>query len=223
MTLTAVLSSPPRQFHPAVVEPSLVDLFERIGVAMTFDADDEIYVQDDQTDLVYHVLAGAVRSARLLSDGRRQVGGFYYSGDIFGLETAPLRRASAEALAPTKVLAVRRSALMHYGDLGQRLESMLWRATGEELAQVRDHLLLVARKRAIERIAGFLDDIAQRLTGDWVDLPMARQDIADYLGLTVETVSRTLTHLQAKGIVQFDGCRRFRIRAPSRLAALVEG
>lgn len=188
---------------------------------MTFDAEDEIYVQDDPTEFVYRVIDGAVRSARLLSDGRRQVGGFYYSGDIFGLETDPIRRVSAEALAPTKVLAVRRSALRHYGDLGQRLEHMLWRATGEELAQVRNHLLLVGRKSAVERVAGFIEDIAQRLAGDWVDLPMARQDIADYLGLTVETVSRTLTHLQAEGIVQFDGCRRFRIQAPSRLAAFV--
>ncbi|MBO9707420.1 MAG: helix-turn-helix domain-containing protein [Caulobacter sp.] len=201
--------------------PSVGELFERAGVAMTFCADEEIYAQGEATDLVYRVTSGSVRAARLLSDGRRQVAGFYYQGDLFGLETAPIHRACTEALCDTRVFAVRRSALRHYGELGEHLERMLWRATGEELSQVRDHMLLLARKNAVERVAGFLDDIAQRLGGDWVDLPMTRQDIADYLGLTIETVSRMLTQLQVEGVVQFQGCRRFRIRAPARLASLV--
>jgi CRP/FNR family nitrogen fixation transcriptional regulator len=221
MTLAAALSPPLARSFPPLDEPSLPGLFERFGVAVTYAAQEEIYAQDDAPDLVYRILYGAVCAPRLLSDGRRQVGGFYYRGDLFGLETGPAHRASAEALSETRLVAVRRSALRHYGELGERLERMLWRSTGEELSQVRDHMLLLARKNAVERVAGFLDDIAQRLGGDWIDLPMARQEIADYLGLTIETVSRMLTHLQAEHIVQFSGCRRFRISAPARLAALV--
>lgn len=220
MTPTAVVSPLSQRFSPPA-EPSLGELFAQFGVAMSFGAEEEIYAQGEATDFVYRVSEGAVRSARLLSDGRRQVGGLYYRGDLFGLEAGAVHRASAEAMSDTRVVAVRRSALKHYGELGERLERMLWRATGEELSQVRDHMLLLARKNAVERVAGFLDDITHRLGGDWINLPMARQDIADYLGLTIETVSRMLTQLQADEVVQFDGCRRFRIRAPGRLAALV--
>jgi CRP/FNR family nitrogen fixation transcriptional regulator len=218
MSLATLLSAPA---HAAPPEPAVDDLFERVGVVMTFGPDEEIYAQGEDTDFVYRVLSGAVRAPRLLSDGRRQVGGFYYRGDLFGLETGPTHRASAEALTETRVLAVRRSALWRQGELGERLERMLWRATGEELSQVRDHMLLLARKNAVERVAGFLDDIAQRLGGAWIELPMPRQDIADYLGLTIETVSRMLTQLQGASVVRFEGCRRFRISAPGRLAALV--
>lgn len=206
---------------PPLMDLALPELFDRFGVTMTYAAHEEIYAQDDAPDLVYRVLWGAVCAPRLLSDGRRQVGGFYYKGDLFGLETKPSHRASAEALTQTRVLAVRRSALRHYGEQGEQLERLLWQATGDELSQVRDHMLLLARKNAIERVAGFLDDIAQRLGGDWIELPMPRQEIADYVGLSLETVSRMLTQLQAEQVVQFEGCRRFRIRAPARLAALV--
>jgi len=221
MSLTTVLSAPSFRAFAAPPEPPLADLFERIGVLMTFDPEEEIYAQGEDTDFVYRVQSGAVRAPRLLSDGRRQVGGFYYRGDLFGLETGPVHRASAEALTKTRVLAVRRSMLRHRGQIGERLERMLWRATGEELSQVRDHMLLLARKNAVERVAGFLDDISQRLGGALIELPMPRQDIADYLGLTIETVSRMLTQLQAESVVRFEGCRRFRISAPGRLAALV--
>lgn len=221
MTLAAALSPLLARPVPVAIDPPIAELFERVGVVMSFGAEEEIYAQDDETDLVYCVLSGSVRAVRLLSDGRRQVGGFYYRGDLLGLETGPAHRSSAETLTETKVLAVRRSALRHYGEVGERLERMLWRATGEELSVVRDHMLLLARKNAVERVAGFLDDTAHRLGGAWVDLPMARQDIADYLGLTIETISRMLTQLQGEHIVQFDGCRRFRISAPGRLAALV--
>jgi CRP/FNR family nitrogen fixation transcriptional regulator len=81
-------------------------------------------------------------------------------------------------------------------------------------------MMLLARKSAYERVAGFLSDVAQRQGAAWNDLVMSRQDIADHLGLTIETVSRMITQLQADGLVVLEGCRRFRIAAPDRLADL---
>ncbi|OYW26747.1 MAG: Crp/Fnr family transcriptional regulator [Caulobacter sp. 12-67-6] len=197
------------------------EIFGAIGSAMTYSDGEEIYAQDEETDMVYQVQRGAVRASRLLGDGRRQIAGFYYPGDLFGLEAGPTHRASAEALCDSRVLVARRSALKHYGEAGERLERLIWRATGQELGRCHDHMMLLARKSAYERVAGFLSDVAQRQGSAWTELAMRRQDIADHLGLTIETVSRMITQLQADGVVALEGCRRFRIAAPDRLADLV--
>lgn len=202
-------------------KPPSLDAFDRIGISVAYRQGDEIYAQGDEGDAVYRVLSGGVRASRLLSDGRRQISGFYYGGDLFGLETGAGRHASAEAVMDTRVLVVRRSRLEHYGPLGESLERALWSATSDALTRAQEHMMLVARKSALERVAGFLDEIAERFGGDWVDLPMPRQDIADFLGLTIETISRMLTQLQHDEIVEFRGCRRFRIKAPARMAGLV--
>lgn len=205
--------------HAQVI--STDEVFSVIGMGMTFSSGEEIYAQDEATDMVYQVQRGAVRASRLLGDGRRQIAGFYYPGDLFGLEAGLTHRASAEALCDSKVLVAKRSALKHYGEAGERLERLIWRATGQELGRAQDHMMLLARKSAYERVAGFLSDVAQRQGAAWTELAMSRQDIADHLGLTIETVSRMITQLQADGLVALEGCRRFRIAAQDRLAHLV--
>jgi len=196
-------------------------IFSAVGVAMAYADGEEIFAQDEETDLVYQVQRGGVRASRLLGDGRRQIAGFYYPGDLFGLEAGPIHRASAEALCDSKILVAKRSALKHYGEAGEKLERLIWRATGQELGRAHDHMMLLARKSAYERVAGFLSDLAQRQASAWTELAMSRQDIADHLGLSIETVSRMVTQLQADGLVVLESCRRFRIVAPDRLADLV--
>ena len=191
-----------------------------LGVRMHFAAGEEIYAQEEETDLVYQLVDGVVRTSRLLSDGRRQIGDFYYPRDLFGLETGPEHRFSAEALSDCEVLVVKRAALGLYGEDGMRFERMLWAATGKELERTQEHLLLLGRKTAAEKVAGFLLEIADRFRGDFSSLPMGRQDMADYLGLTIETVSRMLTQLQGEGLVEFSGCRRFRLKNRAALARL---
>ena len=162
-----------------------------------------------------------MRASRLLVDGRRQIAGFYYPGDLFGLETGPTHRASAEALCDSKILVAKRSALKHYGEAGERLERLIWRATGQELGRAQDHMMLLARKSAYERVARFLSDMAERQGAAWTELALSRPDIADHLGPTTETVSRMITQLQADGLVALESCRRFRVASPDRLADLV--
>lgn len=184
---------------------------------LVFREGEEIYAQDEDADLIYRVLRGSVRTTHLQADGRRQVGGFYYEGDVLGVEVGEAHRFSAEALADCEVLALRRSGSAAYES--GRLDQMVWAATTCELRRTQSHMLLLGRATASEKVARFLLDIADRFRGEFVVLPMSRQDMADYLGLTIETISRMLGRLQADGVVEFSGSRRYRIR---RLASLSE-
>ncbi|HYD27698.1 helix-turn-helix domain-containing protein [Brevundimonas sp.] len=184
---------------------------------LTFRQGEEIYAQDEDADLIYRLVRGAVRTSHLLSDGRRQIGDFYYEGDVLGVEIGDTHRFSAEALSDCEVLAVRRSGSAAY-DAG-RLDRMIWQATAVELARAQSHMLLLGRATACEKVARFLLDIADRFRSELVALPMSRQDMADYLGLTIETISRMLGRLQAEGLVEFVGARKYRIR---RFGALSE-
>lgn len=197
-----------------------ITAWKGLGVRMQFAADEEIYAQEEEADLFYQVVRGAVRTIRLLSDGRRQVGDFYYAGDLFGFEGGPLHRLSAEAIGSCEILVVRRSAARQFGMADGSFERQLWAATSKELSRTQEHLLLLGRKTAAEKVAAFLLGLADRFPGEMTELPMGRQDMADYLGLTIETVSRMLTQMQGDGIVRFEGCRRFGIVHRAALLSL---
>lgn len=178
----------------------------------------EIYAQDEDADLIYQLVEGVVRTSHLSFDGRRQIGDFYYPGDVIGVEMGETHRFSAEALGDCEVLALRRSGSAAY-DAG-RLDRLIWQATAAELQRTQSHMLLLGQTTACEKVARFLIDIAARFRGDSVYLPMGRQDIADYLGLTMETISRMLGRLQSDGVVEFSGARNYRIRRFSALSEM---
>jgi CRP-like cAMP-binding protein len=161
-----------------------------------------------------------VRTYKILNDGRRQIGGFYLPGDIFGLEFADEHALSAEAITVCKIVVVKRSALNALAGRDARIAQQLFTLTGRELRRVQNRILLLV-KNAQERVAGFLLEMAQRASpGDVIDLPMSRQDIADYLGLTIETVSRTLSSLAASAAIQVTTSRRIVLRNRSALSRL---
>ena len=187
------------------------DLISRIGVPMTFAKDEEIYGQGERADLVYRMISGTVRTSRFMADGRRPIGDFYYPGDVFGLETTGSHSMAAEALSDCVILAASRQAILAAGGEDE-LKDLMWDATVRDLESAREHLTLLVRKSASERVASFLLGLAQRRGETAVELAMGRQDMADYLGLTIETVSRMITQLQSSGVVEFESCRRFRVR-----------
>ena len=187
------------------------DLISRIGVPMSFAKDEEIYGQGERADLVYRMVSGTVRTSRFMADGRRPIGDFYYPGDVFGLETSGSHSMAAEALSDCVILAASRQAMLAAGGEDE-LKDLMWDATVRDLESAREHLTLLVRKSASERVASFLLGLAQRRGGSAVELAMGRQDMADYLGLTIETVSRMITQLQSSGVVEFESCRRFRVR-----------
>jgi len=166
----------------------------------------EIYGEKEPATYVYQVTSGAVRSYKLLSDGRRQIGAFHLVGDIFGLENSDVHRFTAEAIVDTMLRLLKRSSLESVAERDALVASNLLSLTTSNLQHAEDHMLLLGRKTALERVAAFLLEMDRRLTPtDIIALPMCRRDIADYLGLTLETVSRALSNLNGRGILGFLG------------------
>jgi CRP-like cAMP-binding protein len=197
-----------------------VSAFELMGAPMNFKRNAEVYGENEPADYLYRVVSGAVRTYKVLADGRRQIGAFYMPGDVFGLESGNLHSFSAEAIGDTKVLVVKRSALESLAARDSEVARQLWAVTARELQRAQQHLLALI-KTAEERVVGFLLEMAARISGgNQVDLPMSRQDIADYLGLTIETVSRTITHLEAAAAIELPSSRRIVLRNPAALGRL---
>lgn len=194
----------------------------RIGVRLTYAKDEEIYGQGEKADLIYRVVSGTVRTSRFMADGRRPVGDFYYAGDLFGLELSGEHAMAAEALSDCTILVASRQALVAAAGESE-LQRLTFEATVRDLESARQHLSLLVRKNACERVASFLIGLANRCRDEIVELAMGRQDTADYLGLTVETVSRMITQLQAAQVVEFKTCRQFRIRDSVALSNLAAG
>jgi CRP/FNR family transcriptional regulator, nitrogen fixation regulation protein len=193
---------------------------QMMGAAMSFPRNTEIFGENEPADYVYKVISGSVRTYKILSDGRRQVGGFYLPGDIFGLEFADQHTFSAEAITDARVIVVKRSALTALAGRDAAIGRELFAFTSRELRRVQNRVLLLV-KSAQERVAGFLLEMAERTRGgNIVELPMSRQDIADYLGLTIETVSRTLTGLESAAAIDVPTSRRIVLRNWSALNRL---
>ena len=215
----------PRLAPPAKAsqtQSKLADALSVMGAPMTFTRNAEIYGESEPADYVYMVRQGAVRTYKLLSDGRRQIGGFHLPGDVFGFEAGPAHYFTAEAISDSEVIVVKRSTVSALAERDRDVAREMWQSTACELERARSHLLLLGRKNALERVATFLLEMFERASGgEAVDLPMSRQDIADYLGLTIETVSRTLTQLQSRAAIELPTCRRhILLRKPAMLRYL---
>jgi CRP-like cAMP-binding protein len=199
---------------------ALTGSIELMGAAMSFSRNEEIYGENEPADYLYKVVSGTVRTYKVLDDGRRQIGGFYLPGDMFGLETGDEHTFSAEAIADAKVLVIKRSAVVALAARDNEVARQLWTLTGRELQRVQLQILLLI-KSAQERVASFLLDMADRVAStNEVQLPMSRQDIADYLGLTIETVSRTLTQFEGAAVIALPTSRRVVLRNRAALKRL---
>lgn len=205
---------------PSAGESALFGLPELTGATINYDRNTEIYGEGEPSEYVYKVIRGAVRSYRVLSDGRRQINAFYLFGDVFGLEAGDEHSTSVEALSDTTVAIMPRKVLHKSAKQDGAVAMQVCSLTASELARAQNHALLLI-KSAQERVAAFLLEMAGRLGGDEsIELPMSRQDIADHLGLTIETVSRTLTQLATAATIEFHGSRRIVLRNQPALRLL---
>lgn len=196
-----------------------IDRLRLVGLTRGFARGREIFGEGERADHVYSVISGAVRSFRVLSDGRRQVLDFYLPGDIFGIEPGPDHGVGAEAVNDVILLVARRSLAADDGD--GAMTRRLLRLAVDDLRRSRDHVLTLGCRTACERVASFLNDLAVRLGNRRsLDLPMSRQDIADYLGLTIETVSRTFSLFQTAGLIRLHGRRSVELCRPGALTDL---
>jgi CRP/FNR family transcriptional regulator, nitrogen fixation regulation protein len=205
---------------PSLSSRALTGQIELMGAAMPFARNAEIYGENERAEYLYKVLSGSVRTYKVLNDGRRQIGAFYLPGDIFGLEVGDEHTFAAEAIVDCKVLVIKRSALVALAARDSSVARQLWATTAGELQRAQEHIMLLI-KTAQERVAGFLLEMSKRVPGaNEVNLPMSRQDIADYLGLTIETVSRTLTQLENAAAIAVPTSRRIVLRNRVALSRL---
>ena len=181
--------------------------------------------EGDTADAFWNVTAGAARLYKLLPDGRRQITGFARAGDFLGLAVSAAYAFSAEAIDRLTLCRFTRRNLRALLDDFPAMEKSLLDVASNELVAAQEQMLLLGRKTARERVASFLLAQASRTAGtaDRIDLPMGRGDIADYLGLTIETVSRTFSRLRTDRIVALPDIRTAVILDRKRLAETAEG
>jgi CRP/FNR family nitrogen fixation transcriptional regulator len=205
---------------PPAGQKLAADTLDLMGALMPFARNSEIYGENEPADYLYKVVSGTVRTYKVLVDGRRQIGGFHLAGDMFGFESGDEHTFSAEAITDCKILVIRRSAVIALAARDNDIAQRMWALTARELQRVQDHIMVLI-KSAQERVAGFLLEMAERAAGGGaVELPMSRQDIADYLGLTIETVSRTLTQLEKTAAIELPSSRRIVLRNRPALSRL---
>jgi CRP/FNR family nitrogen fixation transcriptional regulator len=205
---------------PPICDFAIGDAIERMGFTSSYPLNTEIYGEEEPAEYLYKVVSGAVRTYRILENGRRQIAAFYVPGDVFGLETRDEHALSAESISQCKLLLVKRRDLIALASQDNVVARLLWTLTAAELRRVQDHILLFAMS-AEQRVAGFLMEMARRLSADdEIKLPMARRDIADYLGLTIETISRSLTHLENAAAIKMPNSRRIQFRDYAALGRL---
>jgi CRP-like cAMP-binding protein len=198
------------------------------GTLRTVDARDHLFLEGDRASHIYKVEVGHVCVYRMVHDGRRQVIDFAFPGDFIGLGALGTHAANAQATSKTRLRCVPVAALHDVVRSDQRLALALYEAMSRELLQARELLFTVSQRTAAERLAGFLLALSRRneRRGDNFDeivLPMTRTDIADFLGLTIETVSRTFTKFRNNGLIDLEQCILVTIRNAAALSAIAEG
>lgn len=184
--------------------------------------------EGEPAEFVYNVTGGSLRLFKLLPDGRRSVTGFLFAGDFLGLTNRDTNIISAEALCPVMLCRFPRRRLESLFGSMPKLERRLLGLASNELAAAQEQMVLLGRKTAAEKVASFLlllarRQEARRLAENPVILPMSRSDIADYLGLTTETISRTFTQLKTGGLLSLQPQGRVLIRDADAMRNLADG
>lgn len=213
----------------SVLDADELKSFSKISTDFQKNAKQIICSEDEKAEYVYNIRNGAVRISKMLSDGRRQITGFLFTGDFFGLSCKDRYSYTAEAITDVAICRFPREKIIesfrNFPALGERVFDM----TRTELESTHDQMLLLGRKTAREKLCSFLltmRDKSSRPDGkdeDRVDIPMSRSDIADFLGLTVETISRQFTNLHKLGLIELDGAHKVFLKNPEALSAMAEG
>lgn len=199
---------------------------DRLSRPLTCAARETMFEQDEAAEAVYNITSGSARLYKLLPDGRRQIVGFALPGDFLGLSMAEKNEFSADALTPLTACQFSRTAFSDFMDRSPHLMRRLHEQASHELTMAQDQMVILGRRTAEEKVAAFLIGLRKRwarlsTTSVTIPLPMTRQDIGDFLGLTVETVSRMLTRLAREKVILIvpDGVRLLDV---AKIEALAE-
>lgn len=201
----------------------------RLGWSVTLRDGQPLFHEGDPATRIFTLTRGALKLYKLLPDGRRQIMGFMFPGDFLGISVDEEHAFTAEAVADSQLCWFPRHRFGEFAEGRPHLERELYRLAAHELAAAQAQMVLLGRKTATERLASFFLMLLERAERDgrgpirMIDLPMSRIDIADYLGLTKETVSRMLATLKSMRIVRLDALDRIEVIDRDRLADLAEG
>ena len=194
------------QFVCSVLEGEELERLNAIMTEVTFNAGDTIFSEGEEADYIFNVTFGTLKLYKLLPDGRSQITGFITVGDFLGLSNTQSYSCTAEAITDIQICRFKRTdlekLLNDFPKMGKRLLGM----ARNELAEIQDQLLLLGRKTADERLASFLANMSKRkaFTGETpntVNLVMNQNEVGEYLGMTPETVSRTMKRFRDRGII----------------------
>lgn len=208
----------------APVIATFEEALDSTAQVMNINSGDGLFFEGDDADYIYEVLEGVVRSSKVLMDGRRQVLNFCYAGEIIGLSHDRLYHCDCDAINQVKVRIHHKSAFMHETANNAKFKARLLQKAAEEINNMQEHFIMLGRKTALEKLASFLLAIMDHSKNhkNAFDLPMSRSDIADFLGMTIETVSRNLTKLRTMGVINLETAQKIIITKPSQLRALAE-
>ena len=193
----------------------------------TFEEGANLFFAGDEAEYVYEVIEGVVKSSKVLMDGRRQIINFCYPGEIIGLSHDSIYHCDCEAVSNVRARVYRKNAFMTDLDQDPQFCARLLRNAAAEINGMQDHFLMLGRKTAMEKLASFLVAIMSRQV--WhengaivFELPMKRSEIADFLGVTIETVSRNLTKLRKLGVIELLNTHCVSVCNPSLLRKMAE-
>jgi len=187
------------------VTPDALDLLEQFGTTVTVQREHEIHGQGDTTEYCWRILSGCVRTVKLMEDGRRQVAEFLFAGEVLGLDDLGTHDFAAEAVTDVVLRRYPRRMVEALADSHAALARRLRALALANLRNAHERMVMLGRKTAVEKVASFVLEMQQRATAPgrrMVEVPMSRTDVADHLGLTVETVCRILAHLKREGTVK---------------------
>jgi CRP/FNR family transcriptional regulator, anaerobic regulatory protein len=198
---------------------------DRTGTTLHIPQTQTIFVQGEPVDHAYKIVSGVVRLCKHLPDGRRQIAQFLFPGEYFSFVTIGDHGFSAEAVIDVTLLSFPQRQVERLCQEHPHLRVRLFELLSQRVHDIQNHLTMIGRQTAKERVAGFLLLLSQRSSTDGtrITVPMNRQDIADYLSLTMETVSRTLSRLKAAHIVSVPDLHQLELRNVRALHALADG
>lgn len=201
--------------------PSSAEHFDLIGTDVAFSRNGQLYGEGDTSTYLYKIESGIARSYRMTADGRRQIVAFYVPGDCFGFEVGASHALSAEAVTDVRVRLVKLGSLLNIASRDDDVAHQLWLSVSREIRRNQEHILQLGRT-APARVASFLLEMVRRMpSADAVALSISRLDIADYLDLRLETVSRTLTRFARSGAIALTS-RKITIRNRTLLTQLLD-
>ena len=222
----AVLTNPAA--HIAIRMPQrpasgFVNQIDLIGTEVAFAKNGQFYCEGEPSTYLYKIVTGVARSYRMTAEGRRHIVAFYVHGDLFGFETGNAHTLCAEAVTDARVRVMKRASVLNRAAEDVDVAEQLWLSASGEIRRNQEHILQFGSRSARARVASFLLEMVRRIpSGHAVALSISRQDIADYLDLRIETVSRAATRLARLGAIAISSNRKITVRNSAVLTQLLK-